>query len=205
MTTVKNKDVQALVGAEVSRILQKLGEHHKCSVVLKGPSNKKSASANFKLNSKTDSMVITFEPQPPSEASADEVHDGSAQKRDANVGPPLSNLVDALNRAEARPGFDFISLKWFRDTALLNEDFDWAADEAARHNALAAAIDRRLILTKKVRNPKSPQFPVTAIYLNRSAPEVKAILGLRRQKIPDFNPIVIRGEALSASILRDRR
>jgi hypothetical protein len=40
----------------------------------------------------------------------------------------LSNLVRALDRAEGRPGYEFVALKWFRDTALVHEGLSWAAD-----------------------------------------------------------------------------
>jgi len=117
----------------------------------------------------------------------------------------LTDLIRALDRAEGRPGYEFVSLKWFRDNALLHEGFAWAADEAARHDALREAIDRRWILTSKVANPRPPHFPVTAIRLNRQMPEVNATLGGRPGGLPAFRPVPIRGESLSATVLRDRR
>lgn len=36
-------------------------------------------------------------------------------------------------------------------------------------------------------------------------PEVKAILGDREESVCDFYPVSIRGEDLSATVLRDRR
>jgi hypothetical protein len=56
----------------------------------------------------------------------------------------------------------------------------------------------------KVPNPKSPQFPVTAIRLNRLLPEIQAILG-EQVADSDFRPVDIRGEQLSATVLRERR
>jgi hypothetical protein len=117
----------------------------------------------------------------------------------------LSDLVRALDRAESRPGYEFVSLKWFRDNALAHEGFSRAADMSARHDALREAIDRRWILTSKVANPRPPNFPVTAIRLNRQAPEVQALLGGRAGSPSAFRPVPIRGEPLSATVLRDRR
>ena len=117
----------------------------------------------------------------------------------------LTDTLRALERAEGRPGYEFVSLKWFRDTALLYEGFSWAAGEFARHDVLREAIDRRWILTSKVPNPRPPHFPVTAIRLNRQMPEVNAGLGGRPGNLPGFGPVAIRGEPLSASVLRDRR
>jgi len=70
---------------------------------------------------------------------------------------------------------------------------------------LRDAIDKRLILTSKIANPKSPQFPVTTIRLNRLIPEVMAILGNEDRRASCFQPVAIRGEGLSTTILHDRR
>jgi len=70
---------------------------------------------------------------------------------------------------------------------------------------LREAIEKRLVLTNKVPNPKSPQFPVTALRLNRSLPETQAILGTHDTTSSEFQPVAIRGEAISTTILRERR
>jgi len=56
-----------------------------------------------------------------------------------------------------------------------------------------------------VPNPKSPQFPVTTVRLNRLMPEVKVVLGQNGSSDLDFHPVEIAGEPLSATILRERR
>ncbi len=118
---------------------------------------------------------------------------------------PVADLVRSLDRAESKPGYDFIALKWFRDVFLPAEKFEWAAPDSARQSVLRQAIDRRLILTSKVQNPKSPQFPVTAIRLNRLLPDVQAMLGTGAVPESGFDPVEIRGERLSATVLRERR
>jgi hypothetical protein len=117
---------------------------------------------------------------------------------------PVSDLIKALDRAESQPGYNFVSLKWFRDAALPSAGFAWTSADSIR-DVLREAIDQRLILTSKVPNPRSPQFPVTAIRLNRLMPKVQAILGTRGEGLPDFQPVPIRGEDLSATVLRERR
>ena len=117
----------------------------------------------------------------------------------------VADLVRSLDRAESKPGYDFISLKWFRDVFLPSEKFEWAALDSARQAALRQAIDRRLILTSKVQNPKSPQFPGTAIRLNRLLPEVQTMLGSGFVPDSEFDPVDISGEKLSATVLRERR
>ena len=100
-----------------------------------------------------------------------------------------------------------MSLKKFRDEILPLEpaapgafqptDVHWQA-------AIRSVIEKRLVLVGKVQNPRAPQFPVTTIRLNRMMPEVQQILELPRSSL-DFHPIRIKGEPLSATILRERR
>jgi len=177
-----------------------LPEGYGLKVHLLRGARKKRRDADFERNWNldTDSIRIAFEPED------ETVVRGTAAPRSV-IHDPLPDLVRALERAEARPGYEFISLKWFRDTALASEAFPWAADESARHDALRDAIDRRWILTSKVANPRPPHFPVTAIRLNRQMQEVNAALGVAGGSSPTFQPITMRGESLSATVLRDRR
>lgn len=117
----------------------------------------------------------------------------------------LADLVRALDRAETRPGLQFVALKWFRDIVLPTEGLAWTQSVSDRHEVLKEAIDRRLLLTSKVPNPKAPQFPVTAIRLNRMLPDVQVILAQAQPAADDFDPVAIRGENLSATVLRERR
>jgi hypothetical protein len=122
---------------------------------------------------------------------------------------PSLDLIRALHRAESRPGFDFVSLKWFRDLYLPAEGFDWARSSESRDQQLREAIGQGWIVKSKKPNPKAPQFPVTAICVNQRHAEVARILGTRAPSSNaaewDFDPIEIRGESLSTTILRDRR
>jgi hypothetical protein len=116
-------------------------------------------------------------------------------------------LLRALNRAESTPGWNFVALKKFRDEVLPQEPFAPGAfqpTEVHWQEAIRLAIEKRWILTGKVQNPKSPQFPVTSIRLNRLMPEVQELLGQPKKDL-DFHPIHIKGEPLSATILRERR
>jgi len=123
---------------------------------------------------------------------------------DVDVHPAEAELLRALDRAESTPGWSFVSLKKFRDEILPLENVPFLRSDVERQNALRYAIDKRLILRGKVQNPKSPQFPVTSIRLNRLMPEVQEVLGHPKRDL-DFHPIHIKGEPLSATILRERR
>ena len=169
---------------------------------------KRRRSADFETNwdPSTDSIRISFSPM----EEEDEIEPirAAASSATASLKPAegqMSDLIRALDCAERRPGYEFVSLKWFRDSALAHEGFAWAADEAARHELLREAIDQRLILTSKVANPRPPNFPVTAIRLNRQMPAVQTVLGGAAGNPSAFRPVPIRGETLSATVLRDRR
>lgn len=118
--------------------------------------------------------------------------------------PATVELIRALDRAEAKPGWNFVSLKKFRDEFLPSENLKAMQTDVAQQEVLRRAIEDRLVLTSKVPNPKSPQFPVTAIRLNRLMPQVKRILG-QPDEDSDFHPVEIRGEPMSATIIRERR
>ena len=207
------KDVEEQVEEKVYGALKELDvlpDGYRCSVRFHGKSRDKKRTASFEKNwsPDTDSINIQFErnPEPPQAGSQPAAGvPNSAARSGPAVADALSDLIRALDRAESRPGYDFVALKWFRDTALPSEGFPWATVDATRQSVLRDAIDRRLVLTSKVPNPRSPQFPVTAIRLNRLMPEVKAILGTQKDNVPGFHPVPIRGGDLSATVLRDRR
>ena len=114
-------------------------------------------------------------------------------------------LINALARAESRPGWSFVPLRKFRDEILGAEHLPSLRTEVERQSVLRSAIDKKLVLVGKVPNPKTPEFPVTTIRLNRLMPEVQQVLGTSNPADLDFHPIDIRGEPLSATILRERR
>ena len=116
----------------------------------------------------------------------------------------LKALVKALDHAEAKPGWKFVPLKKFRDEVLPSEDIPSMRTDVERQNVLRSAIEKRLVLVGRVPNPKAPEFPVTTIRLNRLMPEVKAILGGGGDGDIGFHPVEIRGEPLSATVIRER-
>lgn len=114
-------------------------------------------------------------------------------------------LIESLDRAERRPGYSFVALKWFRDKVLPGEDFTWAGTYETRSEVLSDAIRDDVVLTNKVPNPNNPAFPVTSIRLNRGHPEVIEVLGDYRAGLDGFAPVEIRGQALSATVIQERR
>jgi hypothetical protein len=183
-------------------------------VTIHGPKQKRRKDASVdNWSPEDDEIRICFEPAPAaslgkpeerrSQSPTTEVGGGTVWKRQAR--DPLSDLICALDRAESRPGFEFVALKWFRDVALKEEGHAWAESDPARQTVLRDAIEKRLILVGRIPNPRSPQFPVTTVRLNRLLPEVQAMLRTAGQGTEDFEPVDIRGERLSTTILRERR
>ncbi len=124
----------------------------------------------------------------------------------AGVLPAEADLLIALDRAESKPGWNFVPLKKFRDEILPQEHLPSLANTDVHHRSvLESVINKKFVLVGKVPNPKSPQFPVTTIRLNRLMPEVKVVLGQTNSQDLDFHPVEISGEPLSATILRERR
>ncbi len=126
-----------------------------------------------------------------------------APAKGTNAELGLAVVVRALAKAEATPGWSFVSLKKFRDEILPAEGSQLSPID--QRHFLGHAINEKLIITNKVANPKDPRFPVTTIRLNRLNNVVQRILGEQTRKSPGFAPIHIKGEPLSATILRERR
>lgn len=113
----------------------------------------------------------------------------------------MERLVQALLRAEDSPTHRFVSLKWFRDQALAAA----GVYHPEARELLNAAIRAGLVLTRKEANPHHPEHPVTAVYLNRRHPAANAARSQGDARRFAFEPIEVRGEPVSVSMLRDRR
>ncbi len=184
-----------------------------------GRKKKRNASAD-NWSAESGQIVVRYEPVPQEHKQPDSLttdgNDGalhlenrrhSEQVPDSNtlMHPAEAELLKALDRAESKPGWRFVPLKKFRDEILPTEPLVHNRTDAERRETLHRVIEKRFVLRSTIPNPKSPQFPVTTIRLNRLMPEVKAALGQGGDFDPEFRPIEIRREPLSATILRERR
>src|SRR5208283_2279485 len=127
------KEVEAQVEERVSealKVLDVLPNGYSCRVRICGESRKKRQSASFEKSwsPNTDSIQITFEVnsgqlQASSQPIASPVAAAPASpvSKSGSVTDPISDLIKALDHAESQPGYSFVSLKWFRDTALPSE------------------------------------------------------------------------------------
>jgi hypothetical protein len=108
----------------------------------------------------------------------------------------VKELCAALAEAE-RGGHAFIALKWFRDSFLPRKAFRWNQQPETRQGVLAEAIQRGVVLTSKIANPKTPAYPTTTIRLNRAEAGVP-------DELPRFHPVAINSETLADAIEDER-
>ncbi|MGB6974863.1 MAG: hypothetical protein WBD67_09295 [Terracidiphilus sp.] len=97
----------------------------------------------------------------------DEDEDSQEEVLGVDMEARIKELCGALAEAE-RGGHAFIALKWFRDSFLPRKGYRWNQLPDSRQAVLAEAIQRGMILTSKIANPKSPAYPTTTIRLNRA-------------------------------------
>jgi len=108
----------------------------------------------------------------------------------------VKDLCTALAEAE-RGGHAFIALKWFRDSFLPRKTFRWNQNPETRQAVLAEAIQRSVVLTSKIANPKTPAYPTTTIRLNRAEAGIP-------EEAQRFHPVEIEGASLAESIEEER-
>lgn len=117
----------------------------------------------------------------------------------------LQDLLNALERAEAQPGLQFVGLKWFRDQFLPQQGLPWTADPRERSALLREATDQGIVMTIQVPNPKAPSHPTTTIRLNRSHPRFREKAEGATGRTGPFRPRKIEGGPMSQTIIEGRR
>ena len=132
------------------------------------------------------------------DAHEDDEEDNDSQEAQlpTDLDARVKELSAALAEAE-RGGHAFIALKWFRDSFLPRKAFRWNQHPESRQAILAEAIQRGVVLTSKIANPKTPAYPTTTIRLNRA-----------EAGIPDeaqrFHPVAVHGESIAEAIEEER-
>ncbi len=174
-----------------------------------GRSKRRNASAET-WSPEDDEVRIYFErvdegdsaPRParaPRAAAArddDEDDDGQEAQIPADLDARVKELCAALAEAE-RGGHAFIALKWFRDSFLPRKAFRWNQHPESRQAVLAEAIQRGVVITSKIANPKTPAYPTTTIRLNRA----EAGMPDEAQR---FHPVAAHGDSIAEAIEEER-
>ena len=114
----------------------------------------------------------------------------------ADMDARVKELCSSLAEAE-RGGHAFIALKWFRDSFLPRKAYRWNQHPETRQSVLAEAIQRGVVLTSKIANPKTPAYPTTTIRLNRAEAGIP-------EEAQRFSPVEVAGEPVAVAIEEDR-
>jgi hypothetical protein len=114
----------------------------------------------------------------------------------ADLDVRVKELCAALAEAE-RGGHAFIALKWFRDSFLPRKAFRWNQHPESRQSVLAEAIQRGVVITSKIANPKTPAYPTTTIRLNRAEAGIP-------EEAQRFHPVAVHGESIAEAIEEER-
>jgi hypothetical protein len=125
-----------------------------------------------------------------------EDEDGQEAVIPADLDARVKELCAALAEAE-RGGHAFIALKWFRDSFLPRKAFRWNQHPESRQAVLAEAIQRGVVLTSKIANPKTPAYPTTTIRLNRAEAGIP-------EEAQRFHPVAIHGDSIAEAIEEER-
>jgi hypothetical protein len=122
--------------------------------------------------------------------------DGQEAIIPADLDARVKELCAALAEAE-RGGHAFIALKWFRDSFLPRKAFRWNQHPESRQAVLAEAIQRGVVVTSKIANPKTPAYPTTTIRLNRAEAGIP-------EEAQRFHPIQVHGDSIAEAIQEER-
>jgi hypothetical protein len=125
-----------------------------------------------------------------------EDEDGQEAIIPADLDARVKELCAALAEAE-RGGHAFIALKWFRDSFLPRKAYRWNQHPESRQSVLAEAIQRGVVVTSKIANPKTPAYPTTTIRLNRA----EAGMPDEAQR---FHPVTAHGDSIAEAIEEER-
>jgi hypothetical protein len=126
----------------------------------------------------------------------DEDDDSQESQIPADLDARVKELSAALAEAE-RGGHAFIALKWFRDSFLPRKAFRWNQHPESRQAVLAEAIQRGVVLTSKIANPKTPAYPTTTIRLNRAEAGMP-------EEAQRFHPVAVHGDSIAEAIEEER-
>ncbi len=174
-----------------------------------GRSKRRSALADA-WSPEEDEVRIYFERADDSEPAArpsrapravqDHVFDDEPDSQEAVIPADLDarvkELCAALAEAE-RGGHAFIALKWFRDSFLPRKAFRWNQHPESRQSVLAEAIQRGVVLTSKIANPKTPAYPTTTIRLNRAEAGIP-------EEAQRFHPVAVHSGSIADAIEEER-
>jgi hypothetical protein len=138
----------------------------------------------------------TRSPRAAASRSTDDDDEAEETVLPADMDNRVKELCTALAEAE-RGGHAFIALKWFRDSFLPRKSYRWNQHPDSRQTVLAEAIQRGVVMTSKIANPKTPAYPTTTIRLNRSEAGIP-------EEAHRFHPVAVQGDGVGAVLEEER-
>jgi len=140
--------------------------------------------------------AVRTAPRAMAEPAFEDEDDGQESVIPADLDARVKELCAALAEAE-RGGHAFIALKWFRDSFLPRKAFRWNQHPESRQAVLAEAIQRGVVITSKIANPKTPAYPTTTIRLNRAEAGIP-------EEAQRFHPVTAHGDSIAEAIEEER-
>ncbi len=113
----------------------------------------------------------------------------------------LDDLVRALLELDRQPR-RFTSWNWLRDQYL--PEVGWTLGREHIQRLIQRAVEVGIATTRKIPNPRTPDFPVTSVELNREHPLVRRRLGATGLS-SRFQPVTLPGVPVSTTIIEERR
>ena len=150
----------------------------------------------FERIGESDGPVRPARAARPAVVHDEDEEEGAEAVLPADMDARVKELCAALAEAE-RGGHAFIALKWFRDSFLPRKTFRWNHHPESRQAVLAEAIQRGVVLTSKIANPKTPAYPTTTIRLNRTESGIA-------DEAQRFHPVAVLGESLTDTLNEER-
>ena len=117
----------------------------------------------------------------------------------------LGMLIRSLERAGNFLGADNIPLQWFSREWCPPGSLYEIAGESNMARLIKHAAGEGVVSVSEAPESVPPHFELELIRLNRGHPWVKSALGEAPPVGWTFQPVKIKGEPLSETILRDRR
>ncbi len=123
----------------------------------------------------------------------------TAQDHSQNTDPVLERVISTLDAQERRR--DFVWAGFVVKDLLPGLGLE--SHEAQRW--FDRLVDDQIFVLDKRPNPNNPDFPSTAVRLNRDNDAVKRVLNKNGRPSNGFQAVTIRGEPASITLVRERR
>lgn len=156
-------------------------------------------SASHPVTSQEPQALRTLKDPHPASTGINDLPPEYLQPRPRSIDPLIERAIAAIDLQERRRDFiwaGFIVKDMLPGMGIETREAQLLFDQM---------VDTGMLLLEKRANPNNPDFPSTCVKLNRDDKVVRAVLGRNGDAPKAFQPVPIRGELASATLIRDRR